>query len=182
MRTQIRYPLSSGIFIKNGIYILILAATLVLHSCDDEVVEPGPVSHDFVWEVDTLFQDTFQYLGLTIWGTSETNVYVGGHESDHGGRRSLFRYDGHTWSAIDLRRFGLVTIEAISGIDSSNFIVVGQGSRWGVAGRYRHGVWDTLRLPWLRPAVKECTWSRLRRSTSVARTGYCGTTVRIIPG
>jgi hypothetical protein len=133
--------------------LLVMTATLALSHCNDDAVEAGPVSHDFIWEVDTLFQETFQYHGITIWGTSETNVYVGGHESDYGGRKSLFRYDGAKWNAIDLRRFGLVTINAISGIDSSNFIVVGTGGRWGVAGRYRNGNWDTLRLPWLRTEV-----------------------------
>ena len=153
MRIRIPHLYNVGAFMRHGLLLLILAATFLLQYCDDDVAEPGPVTHEFVWEVDTLFPDTFQYLGLAIWGTSETNVYVGGHESDHGGRKSLFRYDDTGWNPIDLWRFGLGTIEAISGIDSSNFIVVGDGGVRGHAGRYRNGVWDTLRLPRLRPSV-----------------------------
>jgi hypothetical protein len=136
-----------------SISLLIFIVALALQFCDDEVVEPDPSSLDFVWEVDTLLPEAWQYIGLSIWGTSETNVYVGGHDSDGGGRQSLLRYDGLKWRVINVRSVGLSTIESISGIDSSNFVVVGDGGRLVHAGRYRHGVWDTLRLPWLRPPV-----------------------------
>jgi hypothetical protein len=137
-----------------SISLLIFTVALALQFCDDEVTEPDPSSLDFVWEVDTLLPEAWQYIGLSIWGTSETNVYVGGHDSDRGGRQALHRYDGLKWNIINVRAVGLSTIESISGIDSSNFVIVGDGGRLVHAGRYRHGVWDTLRLPWLRPPVK----------------------------
>jgi hypothetical protein len=57
-----------------SIYLLILTAVLALQFCDDDVTEPDPSSLDFVWEVDTLLPEAWQYIGLSIWGTSETNV------------------------------------------------------------------------------------------------------------
>ena len=48
---------------------------------------------------------------------------------------------------------GLHTATAIDGIDSSHFVVVGDGGVRGAIARYRNGAWDTLRTPFLRPSV-----------------------------
>jgi hypothetical protein len=132
-------------------FILFLAVVILVLSCTDSGTEPQPVSHDFQWEVDTILPNAFQFIGTSIWGSSDTNVYLVGHDSDGG--QSMLRWDGKKWNIIDLWRFGFNTIAQISGYDSSNIAIVGTGGVWGHIGLYRNGVWDTLKTPTFRPGL-----------------------------
>jgi hypothetical protein len=130
--------------------ILTLLVVLTI-SCTDSGIAPQPVSHDFTWEIDTILPNAFQFIGNSIWGSSDKNVYLVGHDSDGG--QSMLRWDGTKWNIIDLWQFGFNTIAQISGYDSSNIAIVGTGGVWGHVGLYRNGVWDTLRTPTLRPGI-----------------------------
>jgi hypothetical protein len=131
--------------------VLLTILVLVAISCTDSVIEPRPVSHEFTWEIDTILPNAFQFIGRSIWGDRETNVYLVGHDSD--GHQSMLRWDGKKWNTIDLWRFGFNTIAQISGYDSSNIAIVGTGGRWGHIGVYKNGTWDTLRSPRLGPGL-----------------------------
>lgn len=133
------------------ILVLVMLLVVLAVSCTDSGTEPQPMSHEFIWEIDSILPSAFQFIGRSIWGSSETNVYLVGHDSD--GHQSMSRWDGKKWSIIDLWWFGFNTIAQISGCDSSNIAIVGTGGVWGHVGVYRNGVWDTLRTPTFRPGL-----------------------------
>ncbi len=109
------------------------------------------MSHDFFWTADSVMPQYFQFRGIQLWGTSDSNVYLAAHNSDN--QVCVAHFNGHVWTGINMRGTGLHTATAIDGIDSSHFVVVGDGGVRGAIARYRNGAWDTLRTPFLRPSV-----------------------------
>lgn len=109
------------------------------------------MSHEFEWEIDSIEPSTFELYGETLWGTSENNVYMGAYHWSN--RRALFKYDGKGWTPKSLRDLAIHVITDIDGSDSSHFVVVGDGGRWGTVGLYADGRWDTISIPRLRPWI-----------------------------
>jgi hypothetical protein len=130
--------------------ILTILVVLAI-SCTDSGTEPQPLSHEFVWQIDSIDPATFELYGETLWGTSENKVYMGAYHWSN--RKALFKYDGTSWTSRSLRDLAIHVITDIDGFDSSHFAVVGDGGRWGTVGIYADGRWDTISIPRLRPWI-----------------------------
>jgi hypothetical protein len=123
-RTQI-YPL---------LFTTLCTVALTFCSCTDEPSGPTPpvtpdtTSHEFVWEVDTLFfRGTTQpvyFQAKAFYGTSASNVYMVGY-SNVG--YECWRWNGAKWAFFDLGRYALGDIADIDGIDSSFIVFLGRG-------------------------------------------------------
>src|SRR5690606_26348868 len=83
------------------------------HIIDGGVVSSSPmltartgdtVSHEFVWEVDTLFwpgtsQPAF-FTARAMYAISATNVYMVGYTT--GNKETCWHWDGNSWTVLNL--------------------------------------------------------------------------------
>jgi len=124
MKKQIRKPFLFFVFLLVTIFLLNFS------SCD--TTEPPPPTkspRDYTWSVDTLgLPNTFQTLMLSIWGSSENDVYSCGHISGNRvGLGDLWHYDGKQWETIDysknLEFRG--SLQAVHGTSDDNVWIVG---------------------------------------------------------
>lgn len=86
-------------------------------------VIPPKDPRTYTWTIDTLINNSFQTDLIRIWGTSPSDVYVGGHNADFPG--SLWHYDGKRWEDVTLP---VTNFEApgIYGFSSNDIWVVGE--------------------------------------------------------
>ncbi|MGH2567772.1 MAG: hypothetical protein ACRDGA_05490, partial [Bacteroidota bacterium] len=110
---------------------LFVAFVFLQFSCTDYGIEPIKDPRSYTWTIDTLaYPGSFQTAMRDIWGSSPTNVYVVGHNSDGFGK--MFHFDGQEWKPVGLNPIeggtieGPIDLSAIHGFSRDNIWVVGQ--------------------------------------------------------
>lgn len=102
-------------------------------SCKDAIVDP-PIKDPraYKWTIDTLSYPagSFQTNMEDIWGSSSTNVYVVGHNSD--GFGNMFHFNGTGWKPVGLNPIeggtiaGPIDLKALHGISVNQIWAVGE--------------------------------------------------------
>ncbi len=82
----------------------VIGLMLLFISCKDSAPEPStitPGKRDYTWTRDTIqYPGSFQTTMESIYGTSDSNVYVVGHNEL--GRGKMYRYNGMFWQVVPL--------------------------------------------------------------------------------
>jgi hypothetical protein len=132
--------------------IVIGVAMAALLSCSKlNPVAPQITSHEFEWEIDTINTGNCQFVSQTLWGTSDSNMYLGGYTCDE---CSLWRWNGKKWTGYSWYNNDLPhDIEMIDGIDSTFFALVGNtATRAKVVvcdhGKFRNITGPLILKPW----------------------------------
>ena len=83
----------------------------------------------YQWTIDTIaFPDSPQNYLKQLWGSSNTDVYIVGHNSNLSG--TMYHFDGNSWNPVLLHKAiggnidGSVTIEGIDGSSSTDIWAV----------------------------------------------------------
>jgi hypothetical protein len=105
---------------------------MMLSSCTDEPSGPQPpapidtTSHEFAWEVDTLFFEgttvPVYFEAKAFYGTRATNVYLAGYSTAMD--QMCWHWDGFSWNKVDLF-YGFRDIVDFDGIDSTFLVFTG---------------------------------------------------------
>jgi hypothetical protein len=94
-------------------------------------IGPKPGKREYVWTVDTITYPGSYQIGMrSIYGTSNDNIYIVGHNDQNRGK--MYRFDGHRWSPIVLTASeggpiqGAITLAAIDGRGPNDIWAVGE--------------------------------------------------------
>ena len=134
---------------------IVLSATGCRHSTEP-MVPRNP--REYAWSIDTIsYPGTFQTSMVDIDGTSPSDVYIVGSNSD--GMANMYHYDGKSWTPL-ITDFSATELFAIQAFAASDIWVVGaryysghdsslmahfDGSAWNqyrvTNGRYLNAIW-----------------------------------------
>jgi hypothetical protein len=82
--------------------VICLLVLLSQYGCKHNPVDPPPKnSREYEWTVETLTLPGNWIMMLSIWGSSEKDVYVSGFSTQGTGR--MWHYDGNIWQRVALR-------------------------------------------------------------------------------
>lgn len=128
---------------------LLLSAAVAIISCSDlNPVTPKITSHEFTWVYDTIQSGNCQFVATCLWGTSDSNMYLGGETCNE---CPLWKWNGKNWTGIGWYANGLPDIEKIDGVDSSFFVTLGNNPVRPQVVVYDHGKWKNIFSLPLRP-------------------------------
>ena len=107
-------------------FFLFSLFVFTLASCQGPTEPPTKIIKDprtYTWTIDTL-KVSFQTSMTRVWGSSPTDVYIGGHDAGVPSS-SLWHYDGNKWSVIKLPVSRSYDINAIYGFSATDVWAVG---------------------------------------------------------
>jgi len=122
----------------NWFFVLLIAFT----SCKEKIIEENqeiivPGQRDYVWKIDTLQLDPFEWLG-PLWGSSPNDVWATG-------TAGMWHYNGQSWKSVG--HFSGLNWSNIFGFSSTNIwattSVAGRiyhydGNNWNMVGEYKY--------------------------------------------
>lgn len=103
---------------------LALIAIVILGTNCRHSTEPIPVKNprEYSWTIDTIaYPGSSQTLMSCIWGSSASDVYLGGHNERGFGK--MYHFDGQKWQPVVL---------ALGAIEMSEIVGFGSMNVWGV--------------------------------------------------
>ena len=118
-------------------FLLIVSAFFLVHICCERDFSTLPMKknpRELSWSIDTLAYPGYNQTAMDdIWGSSATNVYVVGHNSDIGGK--MYHFDGKRWADVKLSAMqggnivGAFQLAAIYGFGPGDIWAVGDYDR-----------------------------------------------------
>lgn len=139
--------------------IAVSACFTFTHCSDDKPTQPpdtlkppDTTSHEFVWEVDTLFFEgtsiPVYFKAKAFYIANDTNVFLVGYST--GGSEMCWHWNGKNWSVFNLSPYLGREVAGIDGIDSSFIVFLGYDpgvSKFTGIMAYEDGVLHTIPLP-----------------------------------
>jgi hypothetical protein len=110
--------------IANRLVIISAVLAVLLSSCKHNPVDaPLKNPREYSWTIDTIaYPGSSQTLMSCIWGSSASDLYVGGHNER--GFGEMYHFDGQKWQPVTLT-LGAIEMSEIFGFGSMNVWGVG---------------------------------------------------------
>ncbi|HLP18593.1 MAG TPA: hypothetical protein VK470_20205 [Bacteroidota bacterium] len=91
---------------RNCIFSIGIIVSLYLAGCKHATESNDPPRKDprtYTWTIDTIYlPGSYQTMMRAIWGSSPTDIYVTGHNSNNPGQ--MYHFDGTKWEEVHLYR------------------------------------------------------------------------------